>query len=186
MRGVPEIVAGWCRRHPLKAAGATLAAAAIIFLLEPLEPRFQGLTARQWIARNADRREFPRREVVEYFGDSAVPVLLRESQPSGLFRFAVAFQRKTGKAWLNTFQSDDFDRRMACADWAKRLLTMEPEVFARSVAKAADNQEALEVARLFYGDRYLREALRSYARQSTNVSLQARATGLLQYYREMI
>jgi hypothetical protein len=163
-----------------------LVAAAVIFYLEPLEPRFEGLTVRQWIERNADRREFPRREVVEFFGESAVPVLLRESQPSGLFQFTLTFQRATGKPWLNGLQSADFDRRMACADWANRLLAIDPGVFARLAAKTPSNAEALEIARLFYGDHYLREALRSQSRQNTNVQLQARATELLRYYREMI
>ena len=75
------------RRHKFKALGMTPILAAIIFYLEPFAPRYEGLTVRQWIAWNADRRELPRREVVEYFGEAAVAVLVRESQPSGLFQF---------------------------------------------------------------------------------------------------
>ena len=70
------------RRHRGKVSVFALVLAAVIFYLEPLQPRFEGLTVRQWIERNADRREFPRREVVEYFGESAVPVLVRELQPN--------------------------------------------------------------------------------------------------------
>ena len=174
------------RRHRIKVISIGLVVAAVIFYLEPLQPRFKGLTVRQWIERNADRREFPRREVVEHFGESAVPVLVRELQPSGLFQFTLTFERATGKSWLNGLQPADFDRRMACVDWAKRLLAMDPGVFGRLVAKTSDNEEALEIARLFYGEHYLRETLLVFARQNTNAQLQARATQLLQYYREMI
>jgi hypothetical protein len=174
------------RRHKVKVICFGLVAAGVIFYLEPLEPRFEGLTVRQWIERNADRREFPRREVVEYFGESAVPVLVRELQPSGLFQFTLTFERATGKSWLNVLRPADFDRRMACADWAKRLMAIDPEVFTRLATRTSDNHEALEIARLFYGDHYLRETLRAYARQSTNAQAQARATQLLEYYREMI
>jgi hypothetical protein len=174
------------RRPKFKALGLTVILAAIIFYLEPFAPRYEGLTVRQWIAWNADRRELPRREVVEYFGESAVPVLVREMQPSGLFQLTLTFERVTGKPWLNRLQPADFDRRMACADWAKRLLAIDPEVFARVAAKTPDNKEALEIARLFYGDHYLRETLQAFSAQGTNAQLQVRATQLLQYYREVI
>ena len=174
------------RQHKVKAFCVGTIVAVLVIYLEPLAPRFEGLTVRQWIARNADRRELPRREVVEYFGDSAVAVLVRESQPSGLFQLTLTFERATGKRWLNRLQPADFDRRMACADWAKRLLATDPEVFARLAAKTPDNKEALEIARLFYGDHYLRETLQAFSLQGTNVQLQARATQLLQYYRGII
>jgi hypothetical protein len=174
------------RRHKVKAFCVGAFVAVVIIYLEPLAPRFEGLTVRQWIARNADRRELPRREVVEYFGESAVAVLVGESQPSGLFQLTLTFERATGKRWLNGLQPADFDRRMACGDWAKRLLAIDPEVFARLAAKTPDNQKALEVARLFYGEHYLRETLQAFSSQDTNAQLQVRATQLLQYYREMI
>jgi hypothetical protein len=75
---------------------------------------------------------------------------------------------------------------MACADWTKRLLATDPEVFARVAAKTPDNKQALEIARLFYGDHYLRETLQAFSAQGTNAQLQVRATQLLQYYREVI
>ena len=75
---------------------------------------------------------------------------------------------------------------MACADWAKRLLAIDAGVFGRLVAKTSDNEEALEIARLFYGEHYLRETLQAFSGQETNAQLQARATELLEYYREMI
>ena len=174
------------RRHKVKALSMTMMLAAVIYHLEPFAPRYEGLTVRQWIARNADRRELPRREVVEYFGDTAVPLLVKESQPSGLFQMTLTFERATGKRWLNGLQPADFDRRMACGDWAKRLLAIDSEVFVRLAAKTPDNREALEIARLFYGDHYLRETLQAFSLQDTNAQLQVRATQLLQYYREMI
>src|SRR5688572_23645307 len=174
------------RRHKVKALSMSLILAAMIFHLEPFAPRYEGLTMRQWIARNADCRELPTREVVEYFGDTAVPMLVKESQPSGLFQLTLTFERATGKRWLNRLQPADFDRRMACADWAKRLLAIDPEVFVRLAAKTPDNREALEIARLFYGEHYLRETLQAFSMQDTNAQLQVRATQLLQYYREMI
>ena len=174
------------RRHKFKALGLAPILAAIIFYLEPFAPRYEGLTVRQWIAWNADRRELPRQDVVDYFGESAVPVLVRELQPSGLFQLTLTFERVTGKPWLNRLQPADFDRRMACADWAKRLLATDPGVFVRLAAKTPDNKEALRIARLFYGDHYLRETLLAFSAQETNVQLQVRATQLLQYYREVI
>jgi hypothetical protein len=174
------------RRHKVKAFCVGAIVALLVVYLEPLAARYEGLTVRQWIAWNADRRELPRRELVEYFGESAVPLLVRESQPSGLFQLTLTFERATGKRWLNGLQPADFDRRMACADWAKRLLAIDPEVFVRLAAKTPDNREALEIARLFYGDHYLRETLQAYSLQDTNAQLQVRATELLQYYRELI
>ena len=174
------------RQHKVKAFCLGTIVAVLVVYLEPFAPRYEGLTVRQWIAWNADRRELPRREVVEYFGESAVAVLVRESQPSGLFELTLTFERATGKRWLNGLQPADFDRRMACKDWAKRLLAIDPEVFVRLAARTPDNREALEIARLFYGEHYLRETLQAFSLQDTNAQLQVRATQLLQYYREMI
>lgn len=153
---------------------------------EPLQPRLEGRTVKQWIIYNADERALPKRDVVQYFGAGAVPVLVRESQPSGLFSASIALEKVFTSRRFDAMRSADFDRRMACADWAQMLLSLDATVFARVLAQTSDDEEALSIARLFYGERYVGQTLEALSRQETNRTLQARAGVLLQKYRDAI
>jgi len=170
--------------------GRVLAAVLVLFVagyyFQPFSPRYEGLTLRQWIRHNANHRQLPRREAVQYFGASAVPFLVRASRPSGLFSLTIAVENVIKKHRFEQLRSDDFDRRMACADWAQMLMTMQPDFCAELLATTTDNKSALAIAKLFYGERYLSETLRALSRQNTNLTLQARAGELLQTYRDTI
>lgn len=165
--------------------GLALLAAGLVYL-QPFSPRYESRTIRQWIAYNAEHQQLPRREVVRHFGTAAVPILLRESKPGSLFSASVALERVFRSRHFETVQSADFDRRMACADWAQMLKTLEPTVVAELLASNPDNRAALEIATLFFGERELRERLRDLSEQSTDLTVQARAGELLQAYRNMI
>ena len=159
---------------------------AIGFYFEPFKPRFEGRTVRQWVTYNAAAHALPRKDVVRYFGGAAVPLLVKESQPSGLYSVSLALEKVFTSHRFDALRSADFDRRMACADWAQMLLQLEPDVFTRLLARTHNDDEALAMARLFYGERYVGETLEALSQQETNSTLQARAGQLLQIYRDAI
>lgn len=180
---VPVIV----RKHPGRFVFAVLAIVALIHYLELFSPRYGGLTIHQWIAHNAEEQALPRREVVQHFGLSAVPALLRDSKPGGLYSFSIAAETLFRRMRFDQLRSADFDRRLACADWAQMLLVVQPDAFTTLLTMTHQDAEAgLEITRLFYGERYLRETLRALQLQNTNLTLQVRAGELLEKYRDTI
>lgn len=156
------------------------------FYLQPFSPRYEGRTVRQWIAYNAEHQQLPRKEVVRHFGAAAVPTLIREAKPGSLFAASLALEKVFRSRHFDKVRSADFDRRMICVDWAQMLQTIEPNVVAGLLADTRDDRAALEVATLFFGERYLMQSLRALSEQSTNLTLQARAGQLLQVYRSLI
>lgn len=173
-------------RHCGKLLLGTLLLLTGLVLVQPFSPRYEGRTIRQWVIYNAEHQQLPRHDVVRHFGTKAVPILLRESKPSNLFAASLALERVIRSRHFETLRSADFDRRMACADWAQMLQALEPNVVATLLASNPDDRAALEIARLFFGERELRERLRDLSVQSTNLTVQARAGELLQAYRSMI
>ena len=173
-------------KNGLRLAIVLIITGAIGFYFEPFKPRFEGRTVRQWITYNAAGSSLPRKDVVRYFGAAAVPVLLKESQPSGLYSVTLALENVLHSPRFNALRYADFDRRMACADWAQMLLQLEPDVFTRLLGRTHNDAEALAMARLFYGERYVGETLEALSQQGTNSTLQARAGELLQVYRDAI
>jgi hypothetical protein len=146
---------------------------------EPFSPRYEGRTVREWILSSARRHAEPDWSAVRHFGSVAVPVLLRESEPGPLYSATVLIEAKLGMRRFDRVRSFDFDRRMACAEWARMLLEHQPGVVSDLLGAAPSDEYALRLTRLFYGERDLAAALRSFSRQTTNVTLHNRAHELL-------
>lgn len=161
---------------------AVLALGTWLRLAEPFSPRVEGFTVRQWLAHNTAEGVLPRREVVRRFGVEAVPFLLRGMQPSGLFSVSIQLENALSTRRFDHWRAADFDRRMACADWARMLSIVRPGVCEELLMATADDQRALAITQLFFGERYVTQTLRSLQRQETNRLLQARASQLLEAY----
>ena len=170
-----------------KAVWAALlgAGALLLYLCEPFSSRFEGRTARQWLNFYTQTRRLPERAVVRAFGDSAIPMLVEESRPGGLFTLSLALERLAPNRFLEDFRSGDFDRRLACHDWARLLRDTQPDAYTRALSGQTDLEYGLELTRLFYGDRYLGATLKKYSAQTTNQMLQAKAEALLDAYRSL-
>lgn len=169
------------------AANATLAAGLLLlaWVLDPISARYEGRTARQWLNHYSQARQLPERAVVAHFGGSAIPMLLVESRPGGLYSVSLALEKVVNSRHFDNLRADDFDRRLACHDWAQLLQKIEPEAFNRALMSNTDAKLGLELARLFHGDRRAAPALKLIAVQSTNGALQMRAEELLEAYRAL-
>jgi hypothetical protein len=172
--------------YHLRAIASLVGLLIVGYFIEPFSARYQGRTVRQWINHNADYGVIPDRDMVRYFGASAVPQLLFDSRPGGLTSAAIALESVFKSERFDSLRSADFNRRIACADWAKMLLQVDQAVFTRLLENTRDDEQAIELTRLFYGDRYLGQTLKILSRQQTNMAVQARAGHLLKVYRDTI
>lgn len=152
---------------------------------EPFSPRFQGRTAKQWLQFYTRARQLPERAVVARFGERAIPMLVVESRPSGLYSLSLALEKIVRSSLFEEWRADDFDRRLACHDWAQMLNQVQPDAFPRALTRNRDAKLGLELTRLFYGDRHAAGALKELAIQTTNGALQSRAEELLEAYRAL-